>query len=108
MPNNGMHPTRDTKAFIFSKVAGGRVMPGVGRLVAEHREQRFAGRVADEKEVASRAAGVVRFPDCRRVSRVVGVARSALSRTWVAAQHAHAPDRGHGGCHILPVGPRGG
>jgi hypothetical protein len=27
--NNGMHPTRDTNTFIFSKGAGGRVMPGV-------------------------------------------------------------------------------
>jgi len=35
MPNNGMHPTRDTADFISSKGAGGRVMPGVGRLLAE-------------------------------------------------------------------------
>jgi hypothetical protein len=27
--NNGMHPTRDTTDFIISRVAGGRVMPGV-------------------------------------------------------------------------------
>jgi hypothetical protein len=31
-PNNGMHPTRDTVAFKFLDVAGGRVMPGVGRF----------------------------------------------------------------------------
>jgi hypothetical protein len=28
-PNNGMHPTRDTTAFIYLNQAGGRVMPGV-------------------------------------------------------------------------------
>ena len=31
-PNNGMHPTRDTTAFIYLRLAGGRVMPGVMRL----------------------------------------------------------------------------
>jgi hypothetical protein len=29
--NNGMHPTADTTDFIYLKVAGRRVMPGVGR-----------------------------------------------------------------------------
>jgi hypothetical protein len=28
-PNNGMHPTRDTTAFIYIQLVGGRVMPGV-------------------------------------------------------------------------------
>jgi hypothetical protein len=28
-PNNGMHPTRNTTALIFSRGLGGRVMPGV-------------------------------------------------------------------------------
>jgi hypothetical protein len=28
-PNNGMHPTRDTPAFKFLNLVGGRVMPGV-------------------------------------------------------------------------------
>jgi hypothetical protein len=32
-PNNGMHPTSDTPAFIISRDAGGRVMPSVRRLV---------------------------------------------------------------------------
>ena len=32
-PNNGMHPTRDTAALIILQVAGGRVMPGVRRLL---------------------------------------------------------------------------
>jgi hypothetical protein len=32
LPNNGMHPTRDTTALIYFYLAGGRVMPGVGRL----------------------------------------------------------------------------
>jgi hypothetical protein len=27
--NNGMHPTADTKAFIFGHLLGRRVMPGV-------------------------------------------------------------------------------
>ena len=30
-PNNGMHPTRNSGAFILD-LAGGRVMPGVRRL----------------------------------------------------------------------------
>ena len=30
--NNGMHPTRDTAAFINLHLAGGRVMPGVRPL----------------------------------------------------------------------------
>jgi hypothetical protein len=30
--NNGMHPTADTTALIFSNRSGRRVMPGVGRL----------------------------------------------------------------------------
>jgi hypothetical protein len=54
-------------------------MPGVGRLVAKHEEQRFTGRLACEKEVASSAACVVRFPSCRRMPRAAAVARSALS-----------------------------
>jgi hypothetical protein len=29
MPNNGMHPTRDTAALIYFHLLGGRVMPGV-------------------------------------------------------------------------------
>jgi hypothetical protein len=29
MPNNGLHPTRDTMALINLHLAGGRVMPGV-------------------------------------------------------------------------------
>ena len=29
MSNNGMHPTADTQDFIFSYLAGRRVMPGV-------------------------------------------------------------------------------
>jgi hypothetical protein len=29
MPNNGMHPTRDTMALINLYLVGGRVMPGV-------------------------------------------------------------------------------
>jgi len=107
-PNNGMHPTADTTDFINLNRSGRRVMPSVGRLVAGHGEQRFAGRIAGGKEVASSVAGVVRFPSCWRVSRVVGAARSALSQTWVAAQQAHAPDRGHDSCHILPDRPRGG
>jgi hypothetical protein len=44
-----MHATRDTNDVINLKVAGGRVMRGVGRLVAEHGDQRLAGRVAYEK-----------------------------------------------------------
>ena len=31
--NNGMHPTRDTPALIFLKPVGGRVTPGVRRLL---------------------------------------------------------------------------
>ncbi|MDQ3820026.1 MAG: hypothetical protein M3362_20445, partial [Acidobacteriota bacterium] len=27
--NNGMHPTADTRAFIFGNLVGRRVMPGV-------------------------------------------------------------------------------
>jgi hypothetical protein len=32
-PNNGMHPTADTNDFIYSNLAGRRVMPGVRRLM---------------------------------------------------------------------------
>jgi hypothetical protein len=28
-----MHPTADTPALIYDNLAGGRVMPGVGRLL---------------------------------------------------------------------------
>jgi hypothetical protein len=31
-PNNGLHPTRDTTAFIFGKRMGGRGMRGGRRL----------------------------------------------------------------------------
>jgi hypothetical protein len=41
--NNGMHPTRDTTAFMFSGGSGGRVMPGVRPLVTEERSKRFCG-----------------------------------------------------------------
>ena len=43
--NNRMHPTRDTTAFIYSNLVGGRVMPGVswqdqgkhhGAVIEEH------------------------------------------------------------------------
>jgi hypothetical protein len=51
-----MHATRDTSDFIKRNLVGGRVMRSVGRLVAEHGEQRFAGRIAGEKEVASSVA----------------------------------------------------
>jgi hypothetical protein len=44
-----MHPTADTTIVKFNKGAARRVMPGVGRLVAEHEDQRFAGQVAREK-----------------------------------------------------------
>jgi hypothetical protein len=70
----------------------------VGRLVAEHGEQRLAGRITCEKEVASHVAGVVWFPSCRRASQVASVARSAVSPARVAAQQAHARDRRHDGC----------
>jgi hypothetical protein len=33
--NNGMHPTADTTAVIFSKGAGRRVMPGVRHLLLD-------------------------------------------------------------------------
>jgi len=36
-PNNGMHPTADTNIVINLNRSGRRVMPGVGRLVAGHR-----------------------------------------------------------------------
>ena len=32
MPNNGMHPTRDTAALIISNGLGGRVMPALCRF----------------------------------------------------------------------------
>jgi hypothetical protein len=32
MPNNGMHPTADTTAFMYISRAGRRVMPGVRLL----------------------------------------------------------------------------
>ena len=41
IPNHGMHPTRDTLPVIFSKWAGGRLMPGVRRLLIGRK--RFAG-----------------------------------------------------------------
>ena len=34
-PNNGMHPTRDTEAFINLNLAGGRVMPALGASVVK-------------------------------------------------------------------------
>jgi hypothetical protein len=40
-----MHATRDTYAVISSKVVGGRVMRGVGRLVASPKSQGLAGRI---------------------------------------------------------------
>ncbi len=30
--NNDMHPTRDTNDFIYLRLVGGRVMPGVRRF----------------------------------------------------------------------------
>ena len=42
--NSGMHPTRDTQALIFSKVANGRVVPGV-RLLVFLQRQNDMGRV---------------------------------------------------------------
>jgi hypothetical protein len=44
-----MHPTRDTLLVINLSGAGGRVMPGVGRLVAEMESQGKAGRVLIEE-----------------------------------------------------------
>jgi hypothetical protein len=40
-----MHPTRNREAFILN-LAGGRVMPGVRRLVAKHEDEWFAGRLS--------------------------------------------------------------
>jgi hypothetical protein len=37
MPNNGMHPTRDTTTLIYYQRAGGRVMPGV-RLLLRYKQ----------------------------------------------------------------------
>ena len=45
-----MHATRDTSDVIKLHRACGRVMRGVGRLVAEHGIQRFAGLVACAKK----------------------------------------------------------
>jgi len=50
--------------------------------------------------VASNVSGVIQFPSCWRVWLVASVARSALSQARVAAQQAHAPDRGHDGSHV--------
>jgi hypothetical protein len=40
-------------------VAGSPVIRGVGRLVARHRDQRFAGRIVSEKPAASSELGAV-------------------------------------------------
>jgi hypothetical protein len=73
-------------------------MRSVGRLVAELEAERFACRVARQQTVAASGAGVVWFPSCWRKVRLMQVARSAVSQTWVAAQQAHARDRRHAGC----------
>jgi hypothetical protein len=67
-------------------------MPGVGRLVAKHRDQRLAGRVLRERKVAGGVRGVVRFTGLIRWCRVIGVARSACSLRGVAPEQANAPD----------------
>jgi hypothetical protein len=46
-----MHATRDTKDVIQRNRAGGRVMRGVGRLIAEHEYQRLAGCVTRAKQL---------------------------------------------------------
>ncbi|MCA1849698.1 MAG: hypothetical protein LC672_01265, partial [Acidobacteria bacterium] len=60
------------------------------------------------KTIASGERGVVQFPSYWRDSRVASVARSALSPARVAAQQAHAPDRGHEGCYVNQRGRAAG
>jgi hypothetical protein len=52
------------------------------------------------ERVASSAQGVIKFPGLWRRSRVVVVARSALSQAHVAAEQANAPNREHDGCYV--------
>jgi hypothetical protein len=61
-----------------------------------------------KKIVAPGARGVVGFPSCRLEWRVMDVARSALSRSRVAAEQANAPDRGHERCQIPSRGRAAG
>jgi hypothetical protein len=54
-----MHATRDTNHVINRQLVGGRVMRGVGRLVAEGEDEMLASRVAREKKVVSGERGVI-------------------------------------------------
>jgi hypothetical protein len=54
--NNGMHPTANSVAFIVNHPAR-RVMPGVGRLLAKHEDEKLAGRVPREKNGCVQRSG---------------------------------------------------
>jgi hypothetical protein len=70
-PNKRMHPTADTRDVKFLRGVARRVMRSVGRLVAEHREQRFTGRITCGKRLrlAWRAWFDSLVADARRRSR---------------------------------------
>src|ERR1044071_7698276 len=99
-----MQRSADTHLVMFHR--SGSAPADAGRWAAGGgtRGLKMWGRVSREKKVAGRARGVVWFLCRRRELRVMWVARSALSRRWVAAQQAHAPDRGHDGFHISQSG----
>jgi hypothetical protein len=93
-----MHATRDTVILIVSRGAGGRVMRGVRRLLANHEEKGMRVESRRRKKVELSVRGMVWFPSGWRGWRVMVVARSAWSRRGVAPEQANAPDRGHVAC----------
>jgi hypothetical protein len=52
-------------------------MRGVRRLLAEHKDERFGGRIPCGESVVSCERGVVRFTGLMQRGQVIDVARSA-------------------------------
>jgi hypothetical protein len=74
-PNNGMHATTDTTAVKLRRGAARRVMPALGRLVAETRAERYGAWSRGGKRLRV-AAGRVSVP--RVAAPVAGSERGAL------------------------------
>jgi hypothetical protein len=72
-----MHATRDTSDVVKLNRAGGRVMRGVGRLVAHTQSKVLRAGSREKKTVAAGGWGVVEFPSRWRESWAKRAARSA-------------------------------
>ena len=87
---------------------GGALSAAFGRFWCNRDLKSLRAGFSPKKTVAGSEPGGIKFPGVSRWLRVVSVARSAYSRYGIAAEQAHAPDRGHDGFHVPSWGRAAG